>query len=126
MTAVIDGDTIRIDDDTRVRIIGIDTPEIGRDGAPDECYAQTAREELNDLIYDREVMLVSDPSQDDTDRYDRQLRHVFIGETNVALTLIESGAGYEYTYDVPYQDQAEYRTAEDDARTHARGLWGAC
>lgn len=126
MSAVIDGDTIRINDDTRVRIIGIDTPEIGRDGDPDECYAQTAREELNDLIYDRQVTLVSDPSQEDTDRYDRQLRHVFIGETNVALTLIESGAGYEYTYDVPYQDQEEYRTAEDDARTHARGLWGAC
>lgn len=37
---VIDGDTLDItfgENSVRVRLIGIDTPEFGRDGDPDEC-----------------------------------------------------------------------------------------
>ncbi|MFZ1538713.1 MAG: nuclease, partial [Chromatiaceae bacterium] len=42
VTQVIDGDTLELKDDTRVRLIGIDTPEIGRDGKPDDPGAHQA------------------------------------------------------------------------------------
>ncbi|WP_162230790.1 thermonuclease family protein, partial [Leucobacter japonicus] len=96
------GDTIDIRTDqgeSRVRLIGLDTPEINRSGGNDECYAQEARTELDTMLYGRTVELTTDPSQGDTDRYGRLLRHVTIDGQNAALTLIESGAAHEDTYD---------------------------
>lgn len=52
VVAVVDGDTIDVKTSTgesRVRIIGIDTPEIGRDGAAGDCYAIEARNFLDEL-----------------------------------------------------------------------------
>lgn len=127
--AVVDGDTIDVRTDqgeSRVRLIGLDTPEINRSGGNEECYAQEARTELDTMLYGRTVELTTDPSQGDTDRYGRLLRHVTIDGQNAALALIASGAAHEYTYDTPYIGQAEYRDAETEARVGELGLWGAC
>ncbi|GAA2186052.1 thermonuclease family protein [Leucobacter alluvii] len=130
VVAVIDGDTIKTVDAegtvNRVRIIGIDTPEIGRGGAADECWAQDARTALASLLDGRDVDLISDPSQGDVDRYGRLLRHLHTDAGNVAEQLIEQGAGHEYTYSKPYIGQAEFRGAESSARDAEAGLWGAC
>lgn len=127
--AVVDGDTIDIATDAgtaRVRLIGIDTPEIGRDGDPGECYAEEARDFLDGLVYGRTVELRSDPSQADVDRYGRLLRHVVIDGQSAAVLALEAGAGYEYTYEVPYAGQSEHRDAEQAAAGKAAGLWSAC
>ncbi|GLJ80160.1 MULTISPECIES: thermonuclease family protein [Microbacterium] len=129
VVAVVDGDTIDVDTGAgaqRVRIIGIDTPEIGRGGKADECYAQEAREILDELIYRSDVELIADPTQADVDRYGRLLRHVQHEGHSVALTLIEAGAGYEYTYDAAYDGQDAHRAAQDAAERDRRGLWAAC
>lgn len=130
VVAVVDGDTIRTVDqmgtEHRVRIIGIDTPEIGRGGAADDCYAQDARTALADLVEARSVELVTDPSQGDVDKYDRLLRHVHTDAGNIAQILLEQGAGHEYTYDTPYIGQADFRAAEASARGAGAGLWGTC
>ncbi|MBS3182391.1 thermonuclease family protein [Leucobacter manosquensis] len=129
VVAVIDGDTIKTVDAegtvNRVRIIGIDTPELGKGGA-DECWAQEARTALVALLDGRDVDLISDPSQGDVDRYGRLLRHLHTDAGNVAEQLLEQGAGYEYTYSKPYIGQAELRSAESSARNAGAGLWGAC
>lgn len=128
--AVIDGDTIKTVDqmgtEHRVRIIGIDTPEIGRGGAADDCYAQDARTALAHLVDGRSVELVTDPSQGDVDKYDRLLRHVHTDAGNVAQILLKQGAGIEYTYNTPYIGQTEFRAAEAAAQGAGAGLWGAC
>jgi len=129
VTAVIDGDTIdvRIAGGTeRVRIIGIDTPEIGRDGAADECYAQEAREYVNAALYGRTVELYPDPTQDDADRYGRLLRHVIVDDRSMAEEAIAAGMGYEYTYDEPYGGQDAHKAAQDTAAAAGAGLWSAC
>lgn len=129
VTAVVDGDTLKVDTasgEARVRIIGIDTPEIHRDGTPSDCYAEQARDMLDDLAYGRTVELRADPTQADTDKYGRLLRHVYVDGVNVALTEIQAGAGPEYTYDAPYADQDEYRAAQRDAQQQRRGMWGEC
>lgn len=66
--AVVDGDTINVQTaggEARVRLIGLDTPEINRDGGQDDCYAQEARDDLNALVYGQTVELRGDPTQDD-------------------------------------------------------------
>lgn len=128
--AVIDGDTIKTvaaaGNVNRVRIIGIDTPEIGRGDTPDECWAQEARTTLVSLLDGRDVDLITDSSQGDVDRYGRLLRHLHIDSGNVAEQLLQRGAGYEYTYSKPYLGQADFRSAESAARNAGAGLWGAC
>ncbi|KTR88026.1 hypothetical protein NS220_16630, partial [Microbacterium testaceum] len=127
--AVVDGDTFKIATTNglvRVRIIGIDTPEIGRDGAASECYAEQARDELDQLIYGHTVELFTDPTQAETDKYGRLLRHVYVDGVNVALTELEAGAGREYTYDKPYAEQDDYRAAQRTATAAKRGKWGSC
>lgn len=130
VVTVVDGDTIdvRTPDgaEARVRLIGLDSPEIGRNGAADECYAQEARDWLDAELYGRTVQLEADPTQDDADRYGRLLRHVYVDGQSAALGSIAAGAAYEYTYDVPYQHQAEHQAAEDEARADQLGLWGTC
>ncbi|MBF4563415.1 thermonuclease family protein [Microbacterium sp. VKM Ac-2870] len=129
VAAVVDGDTIKVDTATgtvRVRIIGINTPEIGRDGQSSECYAEQARDYLDQLVYGRTVDLSPDPSQADTDKYGRLLRHVYLDGVNVALTEIQAGVGAEYTYDKPYTGQSDYRAAQAAAQAAGRGLWGSC
>ncbi len=129
VTAVVDGDTIDVEiagSTERVRIIGIDTPEIGRDGADDECYAQEAREYVNDALYGRTVELYPDPTQDDADRYGRLLRHVIVDDRSIAEDAITAGMGYEYTYDAPYGGQEAHKAAQDAAAAAGAGLWSAC
>lgn len=129
VTAVIDGDTLvirTIDSEARVRLIGIDTPEINRDGGPDECYAQEARSELNTLAYGRTVELHSDPSQGDVDHYGRLLRHAYIDGYSIAQVLIGTGAGHEYTHSAPYVGQAAHLTAQHAAQAAGQGLWAQC
>lgn len=127
--AVVDGDTINVQTaggEARVRLIGLDTPEINRDGGPDDCYAQEARDDLNALVYGQTVELRGDPTQDDTDRYGRLLRHVYIDGQSAALALLEAGAAHEYTYQVPYIGQAQHQAAEAEARAAELGMWGSC
>lgn len=127
--AVVDGDTIDIATDAgtaRVRLIGIDTPEIGRYGEQGECYAEEARDFLDSLVYGRAVEVRSDPSQADTDRYGRLLRHVIIDGNSAAVLALEAGAGYEYTYDQAYDGQDQHRAAEQAAADAGAGLWSAC
>lgn len=129
VTSVIDGDTLvvrTIDGSERLRIIGVDTPEIGRDGAADECYAQEARAYVDDALTGRIVQIYPDSTQDDVDRYGRLLRHVRVDGRNFAETVIAAGAGIEYTYDAAYAGQEAHLAAQDDARERRRGLWGAC
>lgn len=129
VVAVVDGDTIDVQTTTgeeRVRLIGIDTPEISRDGGADDCYAQEARTYLDQLVYGHDVELVSDPTQADTDRYGRLLRHVLIDGQSAAQLAIEAGAGTEYTYDHPYNRRSDYLAAQDSAMDAGAGLWSVC
>ncbi|MGB7820236.1 MAG: thermonuclease family protein [Ornithinibacter sp.] len=125
VTGVVDGDTIkvRVDGRTeRIRIIGIDTPEL----KGDECYARQAASRMQSLVQSKSVRLVRDPTQADRDRYDRLLRHVTLPDgRQVAEILIAGGFGEEYTYDAAYAGQAAYRAAEESAREAGKGIWSS-
>ena len=125
VASVTDGDTIRVrlgGTTERVRVIGIDTPEL----SGDECYAQEAASRMQSLVQGRQVRLVRDPTQDDRDRHGRLLRHVALADgRQVAKILIAGGFGEEYTYDEPYAGRAAYRAAEQAAREAGRGIWGS-
>ncbi|MBU2698797.1 thermonuclease family protein [Pimelobacter sp. 30-1] len=131
---VVDGDTIRIRTakgrEKSVRILGINTPELARNGKPGECYAAQATKVLQDLLDqapDRgRVELIGDPTQDNKDVYGRLLRYVEVGGRDVGATLIRRGAARAREDHPPVQRAERYADLEDTAQADDRGLWAAC
>lgn len=125
VVGVVDGDTLRVrvgSTTERVRVIGIDTPEL----KGSECYAQQAASRMQSLVQSKSVALETDPTQDDRDRYDRLLRHVKLADGRlVAGLLIEGGYGEEYTYDVAYRYRDQYVAYEKAARGARKGIWSS-
>ena len=121
---VHDGDSIRLADGRDVRLVGINTPEMGRDGAPDEPLARSAREALIDLLAgDRTVGLEMAP--EGTDRYDRVLAHVYTADgLNVAATLLQRGLGWHIAVPPNLGHLDCYRRVERSAREADLGVHG--
>lgn len=83
VTRVVDGDTLELGNGETVRLVGIDTPEVG------ECGFERSAARLGELVLGEQVRLGT--SDEDRDRYDRLLRYVDVGRTDAGLTLIEEG-----------------------------------
>ena len=65
-----------------------------------------------------------DPSQGTFDKYGRTLAYVFLpDETFFNEYMISEGYGHEYTYNLPYKYQEEFKVAEKKAREEKKGLW---
>jgi micrococcal nuclease len=127
VTKVVDGDTIWVDnkgDREKVRLVGMDTPELHDPRKPVECFAQEASDRAEAILDGQVVYLESDPSQDSVDRFGRTLAYVWTDSGRLFnYDMIYDGFAFEYTYDLPYRYQAQFRAAEADARTNERGLW---
>lgn len=124
---VVDGDTFTIklgSQTTKVRVIGIDTPESVDPRRPVQCFGKEASARASALLSGKNVWLEVDPNQDTRDRFGRLLRFVWIDNTiDFGLTMIRDGFALEYTYDLPYRYQAQYRSAQVAAKETAAGLW---
>ncbi|MDO9371209.1 MAG: thermonuclease family protein [Gammaproteobacteria bacterium] len=120
---VYDGDTIRLDDGRSVRLIGLDTPEIGHDGAPTQPFAEQARTALEKLLIDHPyVRLRYDAERQD--RYRRTLAHVYLDDgRSVAALLIEQGLATTLVVPPDLWNIDCYRAAEQRAQTGRRGIW---
>ena len=59
------------------------------------------------------MYLETDPSQDTVDKYGRTLAYVWTASGRLFnLDMIADGYAYEYTYDLPYRYQADFKAAE--------------
>lgn len=128
---VVDGDTIGVhldgSDDVRVRLLGIDSPEVGRDGEPGECFGTRATRELEKLTpVGSRVVLTSDSSQDDTDRWGRLLRYVELDGVDINEELLRRGAAERFLNRPPLERTKPYNQAEAKAKKTQAGLWGSC
>lgn len=86
---VVDGDTIELTNHLRVRLVQIDTPEVGTG----ECFSRAAARELRAILpAGAPVTLEADPRLDRVDRYGRLLRYVIRGGRNLNLELVRRGA----------------------------------
>jgi endonuclease YncB( thermonuclease family) len=121
---VVDGDTIRLVSGQRVRLVQIDSPELGEG----ECYAHEARAALSRVLpAGTRVRLETDLRLDAVDRYGRSLAYVFKGRENVNHMLVSRGAASVWFYGAErgrYANQLD--AAARNAKANRRGLWGAC
>jgi len=119
---IVDGDTFVLEDGRRVRLIGVNTPEITN--GKTEYYGQEAKQFASDHLLGREVVLFSDVG--DTDRYGRLLRYVFVEPEPRMFNELLVAEGYANTMTVaPNVTYAErFVELERDAREEGKGLWG--
>ncbi len=125
---VYDGDTLRLEDGRKVRLIGIDTPEVfsKKRYIPSEIKAsgQRARAALQEQLNKTEMLIGLDYGQQRLDRYGRTLAHVFTPQgVNLQAQLIKQG--YAIAYTTPPNDRLGdcYQQQEALARQAKRGIW---
>lgn len=117
---VIDGDTFETASGHKVRLIGVNTPEISGAG---EYYGQEASDYSRNQLLDRTVYLFQDVSI--TDRYNRWLRYVFIeGEEQMFNeTLVREGYANTMTIAPDVMFASQFLTLEQQSRQQNKGLW---
>ena len=134
---VIDGDTFRMSDGEKVRLIGIDTPEkydsdkldrqsveSKRDKETIKRLGEAASEYVRALAEGKKVRLEKDKSNQDRDRYGRLLRYVYFEDGTLLNAKIISD-GYANVYNSSSVSKLEeFKKLEKDARENKRGLWG--
>lgn len=128
VTAVVDGDTVVValaDGRTEtVRLLGVDTPETVDPEEPVECFGPEASAYTHTRLEGRHVRLETDRQR--RDRYGRLLAYVEVDGVRFNDELLR--LGYATLLVIP-PNGAHARallTAELDARTAGRGLWGSC
>jgi micrococcal nuclease len=121
--SITDGDTFRTVDGERIRLIGIDTPEV----AQDACFAAEATAAITALIAPgTEVLLVLDLEA--TDRYGRTLAYVHRASDDLFVNRELAVQGYAVQLTIPPNVARvdELGAAVGEARDAGRGLWAGC
>jgi micrococcal nuclease len=121
LTSVSDGDTVRLAGIGRVRLIGIDTPEVhGRV----ECFGREAEAFVEDLLAPGARVRYR-PGREERDRYGRLLAYVWLPDGRFLNGLLVSG-GYAQPLTIPPNVEFADRfvAAARRARERKRGLWG--
>jgi len=123
---VVDGDTLRLTDGRSVRMIGLNTPELGRNGRSDEPFAVIARKHLETLVAASDGRVGLRPGKQHQDRYGRTLAHVFDAKGgNLEAQLLAEGLGFQVAV-APNNEFAQcQQAAERSARQARRGVWRA-
>lgn len=120
---VHDGDTVSLEDGRKVRLLGVNTPEIGENA---ECYGDEATALTRRLLPEGTDVWVL-PDVEAFDQYGRSLLFIYTNDaTNINLELLEQGAAEVEMYEPNVMFRSAIETAESDARAAGRGMWGSC
>ncbi len=121
---VVDGDTVVLDGNEKVRLIGVNTPETVDPRKPVERFGKEASAFTKSLLEGKRVRVEHDVEP--KDRYGRTLAYLFLEDgTFVNLRLVEGGYASAYRYPPNVKHAERFRDAERAAREARRGLWGA-
>lgn len=114
---VIDGDTFETEIGERVRLIGINAPEVS------DIFGEEAKQHLIELIEGKVVDLETDHIASDRDRYGRLLRYVTLNNNDVNKQMALDGFAFAYLK-YHFDKEDEYKDAQLTAQNNSIGIWG--
>ena len=131
VTKVSDGDTIHVTTPEKtklaVRLYGIDAPETpkinqhtGHINKPGQPFGEKSWKALNAKIMEKQVRL----DIIEIDRYKRMVGMIWIGDRNINLEMVREGYAEAYTEFLKKPYRTEFLSAEREARSAKRGIWG--
>lgn len=120
---VYDGDTVQLADGRRVRLLNINTPEIGTERKRGEPGGEQARRALQALTGKRRIRLESDLER--YDKYGRTLAYLFTEDgIHVNLTLVQQGWAIANVHPPNLKYADAILAAQREAEREKRGIWG--
>ena len=117
VTRIIDGDTFETETGEKVRLIGINAPEIT------DIFGEEAKTHLAQIIEGQTVDLVADNTSNDRDRYNRLLRYVTFNEIDINKKMLLDGYAFAYLK-YRFDKESEYKQAQLDGSKNNKGIWG--
>lgn len=117
---VYDGDTIELKDGRKIRLIGVDAPEVDSPYAKKEPGGDESKAYLMNLLAGKKVSIRV--GEDPKDRFGRILAYVYVGDVLVNGRIIRDGFAQVYEkFDYEYKDL--FKAYEQEARTRGIGIW---
>jgi len=119
---IYDGDTFQTRSGEKIRLLGINTPEIAHASSPAQPMGYEATEALRHLIAGKVVRLAFDKQRHDV--YQRTLAQVYLRNGDwVNAKMVELGMAHVYTFTPNLRWAAELTAREQQARRDKRGIW---
>lgn len=120
---VLDGDTVELADGRRVRLLGIDAPELRFGDDPAEEGAEVSRDWLRERIEGEQVVLRYGTER--LDRYGRTLAWIYLADgTLINLQILQEGQARLVTrFGLPDDLSQDLHQAAAQARAMKLGVW---
>ncbi|MEQ9619649.1 MAG: thermonuclease family protein [Deltaproteobacteria bacterium] len=120
---VVDGDTVIIDDEknSRVRYLGLDSPEIAVQDSPGDPLSEEARDFNAALVEGKRVRLEFDKEKYDV--YGRLLAYVYADSLFVNLEILRGGLAIPLIIEPNGRYSDLIYEATEEARRLRKGMW---
>lgn len=119
---VVDGDTLLLVNRARVRLQGVDTPEVTDPDQPPEPWGPEATEFTRAFLRRGPARMQLGPER--KDQYGRFLAYVWVGDQMLNEELLRAGmARALLRFNYSDSMKRRFRRAQDEARRARRGIW---
>ena len=125
---VIDGDTLELEDGSRVRFLNMDTPETVKKDTAVMCYGKESSNYTKSRLSDKVVNLTID--KESTDQYGRQLRFVFLDgvdttkiENSFNAEMVKKGFARARMYSPNTTYRKDFEEYQKQAQAQKLGVW---
>lgn len=119
---VYDGDTVVLENGRKIRLLGINTPEVQHRNQPADAGGEEAKAWLINKLHGTRVRLEGDVEK--TDKYGRTLAHLFTEKKqHINVLLVQAGLATTSIYPPNLRYVHELVAAENKAEQERLGLW---
>ena len=119
---VYDGDTLVLDDGRKVRLLGINTPEVQHHNQSGEAGGEEAKQWLINALKNTTIRL--EIGAEKTDKYGRTLAHVFTDQkVHINVQLVAAGLAAVNIYPTNLLYVNELLAAQEHAERAGLGIW---